>query len=132
MERFLYFINNVNLMTWQLLLETVMLPNSVIHQPNVWIERKNVGHLHFSNVYLWRHYVVYSLPIWGRCQNSHFSYYQWARISTIPRDVLEVVALTSFGGSLYGPSRVCIYIPFICRKMSWINRTNLNFEKKYS
>ena len=55
MEWFLYFINIAILMTWQLLLETVMLPNSVIHQLNFWIERKNDGHLHFSNVYLWRH-----------------------------------------------------------------------------
>ena len=49
-------------MTWQLLLETVKLPNSVIHQPNFWIGEKNGGHLHFSNVNLWRHFAVYSLP----------------------------------------------------------------------
>ena len=48
-------------MTRQLLLETCMLPNSVIHQQNVWIEKKNGDHLHFSNAYLWRHSAVYSL-----------------------------------------------------------------------
>jgi len=49
-------------MTQQLLLATFMQPNSVIHQPNFWIERKNGGHLHVSNVYLWRHSAMYSLP----------------------------------------------------------------------
>jgi len=45
---------NFNDMT-TIIRKTFMLPNSVIHQPNFWIERKNDGHLHFSNVYLWRH-----------------------------------------------------------------------------
>ena len=62
MEWFLYFLNNANLMTQQLLLELFMLPNSVIHQLNFWINRKNGGCLHFSNVYIWRHSAVYSLP----------------------------------------------------------------------
>ena len=35
MELFLYFINNANLMTQELLLATFMQPNSVIHQPNL-------------------------------------------------------------------------------------------------
>ena len=46
--------NNANVMTQQLLLTTFMQPKSVIHQSNVWIERKNGGHLHFRNVDLWR------------------------------------------------------------------------------
>ena len=60
MEWLLYFINNANLMTQQLL-EIFMQPNIVIHQPNFWIARKNGGHLQFSNVYLWRHSAMYSL-----------------------------------------------------------------------
>ena len=57
---FFLFINNANLMTRKLLLETFLQPNIVIHQPNFWMERKNGGHLHFSNVYLCRHTAVYS------------------------------------------------------------------------
>jgi len=34
-------------MTQQLLLEIDMQPNIVIHQPNFWIERKNVDSLRF-------------------------------------------------------------------------------------
>jgi len=49
-------------MTQQLLLATFMQPNSVIHQSNFWIERKNGGHLYFNNVYLWRQSAVYILP----------------------------------------------------------------------
>jgi len=36
--------------------------NSVIHQPNFWIERKFGSHLHFSNVDIWCHSAMYSLP----------------------------------------------------------------------
>jgi len=61
MKLFLYFTNNANVMTQQLLLATFMQPKSEIHQPNFWIEGKNGGHLHFRNVDLWRHSVVYSL-----------------------------------------------------------------------
>jgi len=59
MKLFLYFTNCANVMTHQLLLATCMQPNSVIHQTNLWIERKNGGHLYSGNVDLWRHSAVY-------------------------------------------------------------------------
>jgi len=34
MKLFLYFTNNANVLTQQLLLSTLMQPKSVIHQPN--------------------------------------------------------------------------------------------------
>ena len=48
-------------MTRHILLETVMLPVSVIQQPDFWIEKKNGAHLHVSNVYLWYHSTVFKL-----------------------------------------------------------------------
>ena len=52
MELFLYCIDNANIMTQQLLSSTFMQPNSVIYQPNYYIDSKNGDHLHFRNVYL--------------------------------------------------------------------------------
>ena len=50
-ELFLYFTNDANLMTQQLLLATFIQHHGVIHQPNFESREKNGGHLYFRNVY---------------------------------------------------------------------------------